>query len=284
MDVPLTGPGDHPVDRYAPLTAGLVRLEPPPRRVGPLLALRLIDADVPGRPLIRRATLTLFAATLGLAVLAPDLFYARQPVVAAAVISAERWELPGPLAAASEALPFDPLGHVATFRLPSGDVATGPVSADEYRLLEEGAATLDVHLLGGAGRRGRPASGLFPIPRIAIAACLGLLTLLTGVGTLVRLRRGLWMARLARAGVGVVGRPTEIKSQRLMRGEEPVGWRYDLYYDFRATDGVREGVIHGFYSDRHVPFVADRPLKILYMPGRPERSLPLDLLPGVAHE
>ncbi len=284
MGTPLNGPGDHPVDQYAPLTAGLVRLDPPPRRVGPLLALSLVDADVPGRPLIRRASLALLAAILAAAVLAPDLYYARQPVVSADVVASSPRELPGPLSGVVDMLPPAVVGHVATFRLASGDVVTGPISEEEFLSIQQGAASLDAFAMGDGGRHGRPVSGLFAIPRLVAAAALGLVALAMGLAALLRLRHGWWMARLARSGVGVVGRPTEVKSQRLLRGEQPEGWRYELFYDFRAGEGVCEGVLRGFYSDRHVPFVAGQPVRILYLPNKPERSLPLDLLPGVAHE
>jgi hypothetical protein len=284
MGTPLSDPGDHPVDRYAALATGLVRVDPPPRRVGPLQALRLVDADVPGRPLIRRITLALLAAILAFAVVAPDLYYARQPVVRADVVSSAPRDLPGPLAGVVDVLPPALVGHVATFRLPSGDVVAGPISEQEFLSIRDGAPSLEVYVMEDSGRHGRPVSGLFPIPRLVAAAALGLVALSLGLAALARLRRGWWMARLARSGIGVVGRPTEVKSQRLLRGEQPVGWRYDLFYDFRAAGGIREGVIRGFCSDRHVPFAADRPLRILYLPRKPERSLPLDLLPGVAHE
>jgi len=273
---------DHPVDRFAPLAAGLLRLDPPPRRLSPLRRIRIIDAGVPGRPTPRRVLLAAIALALAAAVLAPDLVYARRPVVEAELISTAPAALPRALDAAAGVIPAALTGYTATFRLPTDDVRTGPVSPDEHRDLVEGRSTLDVHVMGTRGEQGRPVSGLFQTTRVATAGLLVLLAALAALGALAGLRRGWWMGRLARHGVAVVGRVTEARTERLVRGGRPDGRRNDLYYDFRADGQIREGVVTGFYRRNHVPFEVNGPVRILYQADAPTRSLPADLLPLAA--
>lgn len=270
---------EHPVDRYTPLAAGLLRLDPPPRRLSGLRRLQIVDAGVQGRPTPRRVSLAILAFALASTVLAPDWLYSQHPVVEAELISPSLQDLPAPLGGLNGVLPEGTAGHAAIFRLPSGDVRSGPISGDEYRELLAGRTTLDVHVMGSRGEHGRPVSGLFQILRLASAGLLAFFGVLAGLAALASLRRGWWMVRLARHGVAVVGRINEAKSQRLVRGDRPDGRRYDLYYDFRADGQVREGVVAGFFRRTHVPFPVDGPVRILYLPDAPHRSIPADLLP-----
>ena len=241
--------------------------------------LRILDTGVAGRPLLRYLALATVSGLLAVGVATPEIVFGRQPTVEAQLIAVAPRGLPEPLDVAFERLPPAVRGYTASFRLPSGEALRGPVSAAEYRLLRAGAKSLDVHVIGAPLSRARPASGVFGPIRLALAGLFAASCLAYGVAALVRIRRVWWMASLARHGVAVVGRLTEVNRRRLVRGERPTGELYELFYDFRADGTVREGSVSGFYSARHLPFEVKRPVRVLCSPRPNGRSIPLDLLP-----
>lgn len=271
-------PTDPVVSAVDVAAAGLRRLEPPPRRMTTPQVLKLLEAGTPGRPIARRLLLSGIALLLGLMVLLPDWVYSWYPTYELPVIDVTlRTSL---VDAVIDLVPFTPRAFVATYRVPSGEVQEGAISSAEYDAIRAGDPSIVVHMTAGSRNRARPASGLFGFGRLAFAGFFVLFALMCGVGALRRIVNLWWRVRVAKRGIETVGRVTEMHSDRLVRGQQPVGWIYTLYYVFgAATATTVEGAVKDFHSSRYLPFDADRPLRLLYTDKPPFRSFPADLLP-----
>jgi len=243
--------------------------------------LSILEAGTPGRPIVRRLILVAVTAALALLVVLPDWVYSWHPTYELDAISVA--PRTSPVDAIAALVPGLPRTFMAAYRVPSGEVQEGPVSGTVAEAVQAGNPTIVVHMTGGTTARARPASGLFSVGRLVVAGLLALIALVCGVGVIRRVVDRWWMVRVAKRGVETVGRVTEMHSDRLVRGQRPVGWIYTLYYVFgAATATTVEGAVKEFHTRRYLPFDSNRPLRLLYLDKPPFRSIPADLLPFIA--
>ena len=275
-----SGPQEAIGNRMEAAQAGMRRLEPPPRRLTTAQLIRLAQAGIPGRPLTRRVLLALVAAILASLVFLPDWVYSWYPSYEMTVLGANPRSVPALVDPIANLLPDSVRGYVAAFRLPSGAVEEGPISAREYAAIKGGQATVAVHMTGAGAIRGRPATGLMGPGRLGVTGVCALVALAQGFLALWWLQKRWWVVKLAKKGVETVGRVTEMHSDRLVRKDQPVGRVYTLYYVFGAASATTvEGTVSKFQTTQYHPFSVDRPLRVLYMNSPPFRSMPADLLP-----
>jgi hypothetical protein len=268
--------GAHAPDSAA---AGLSRLPPPPRRLAAVQAIRLLEAGAPGRPLLRPLAMALLCGVFAGAMALPDLLCSLYPTYEMQVVSAQPRELPGPLAGLSDVLPAALRGHEVVYRLPSGEIQGGGVSAAEFLAISAGQEALRVH---AAGSYSRPASGLFGGSRLALVGLFAAVSSLFVAMAVIHVRQRWWIVRLVRKGSEAIGRVTEIHSDRLIRADRPVGRVYSLYYTFpTSTQRSVEGNVKTFHSTRYHPLAVGRPLRILFLGDDRPLSLPTDLLPDL---